>query len=613
MCGIVGWIDWEKDLNQQKQLMEKMNSTLRHRGPDAEGIWLSTRAAFGHRRLSVIDPECGLQPMVYKAGDYTYAITFNGEIYNYQELQRELKTLGHTFSTQSDTEVLLHSYLEWKEDCVSHLNGIFAFGIWDDRQQHLFLARDHMGVKPLFYAQRGSAVLFGSEPKALLAHPLVKARIDKEGLVELFNVFPLHTPGFGMFHDVYEVRPGYSAIFNQSGKHMTQYWSLHSAPHTDDLKSTTEHIRDLLKDTVKRQLIADVPIVTLLSGGLDSSGLTALAAKEFQREGKQLHTYSVDFEDSKQYFVSSAIHESLDAPWVKRVSEHVGTQHHIITVDTAELLENILAPMYAHDYPAFGQIETSMYRLFKAIKQDATVALSGESADEIFGGYSWFGSEDLLQISTFPWIAAFGKIEVAQTILSWLSPEVLEKINFKEYIAQRYQEAVAEVPRLKGENALAAKQRESFYLNLTRFLPVLLDRKDRLSMAAGFEVRVPFCDYRLVEYAWNVPWEMKFVDNIEKGILRRAFADVLPEDARNRRKSGYPTSQHPDYVKGVKGLVLEILNDPNAPVQPFLNAPMIKNIVEEKAPTLTHVFNINPLERIIQINSWLKDYHVEIG
>jgi asparagine synthase (glutamine-hydrolysing) len=612
MCGIVGWVDWERDLRNQGEVIEKMANTLRHRGPDAKGSWLSARAALGHRRLIVIDPECGLQPMIYKAGEHTYALTYNGEIYNYRELRKELEAHGHTFQTQSDTEVLLHTYLEWKENCVLHLNGIFAFGLWDDHQQQLLLVRDHLGVKPLFYAERGSAILFASEPKALLAHGLVKAELDGEGLAELFNFFPLHKPGFGIFHNVYEVRPGHRIIFNRNGHQITQYWSLHSAPHTDNLETTAEHIRELLKDIVDRQLVADVPVVTMLSGGLDSSGLTALAAKEFEQQGKQLQTYSVDFKESDEYFVPSAIHESLDAPWVKRVSEYVDTQHHTITVDNPELLENILVPMYMHDFPGYGQIETSMYLLFKAMKQHATVALSGESADEIFGGYSWFGSEDLLHISTFPWIAAFGKTDVVQGISSWFTPEILEKVKLQEYLAQRYQEAIAEVPRLEGEEPLTAKQREAFYLNLTRFLPILLDRKDRMSMAVGFEVRVPFCDYRLVDYVWNVPWKMKFIDNIEKGILRRAFADVLPEDVCRRRKSGYPTSQHPRYMQGVRDLVLQILNDPNAPVLPFINVPFFKSVMEGKAPELTHVFNVNPLERIIQINSWLQDYHVNI-
>ncbi|OAT80395.1 asparagine synthase (glutamine-hydrolyzing) [Desulfotomaculum copahuensis] len=613
MCGITGWIDWERDLSGQGALIEAMTGKLRHRGPDAQGCWLSAKAALGHRRLIVIDPEGGAQPMVSKEGGRTCALTYNGEIYNYRELRKELADRGHRFRSQSDTEVLLRSYLEWGEDCVRRLNGIFALGIWDEQKQQLFLARDHLGVKPLFYARRGSAVLFGSEIKALLAHPLVEPELDADGLAEVFNFFPLHTPGSAVFKDIKEVRPGHCHIFARGGERVIQYWSLHSAPHNDDLATTTEHIRALLEDTVGRQLIADVPVVTLLSGGLDSSGLTAMAAGDFQQAGKQLHTYSVDFKESSRYFMASAIHKSLDAPWINRVADYLGTKHHTITLDTPELLDNLLIPMYAHDHPAYGQIETSMFLLFKAMKQEATVALSGESADEIFGGYQWFAGEDLLDAATFPWIVEFGKTEVAHEAFSLLSPELLEIIQPRQYLAAKYREAVAEVPRLKGEDAVEAKRREGFYLNLTRFLPILLDRKDRMSMAVGFEVRVPFCDYRLVEYVWNVPWELKVAGNIEKGILRRSFAGLLPDDVLYRHKSGYPTSQHPSYIKGVRDALLPILDDPQAPVRPFLNIPFIKSLLTDEAPSLTHVFNVNPLERIIQINSWLNDYHVHIG
>jgi asparagine synthase (glutamine-hydrolyzing) len=613
MCGIAGWIDWERDLRQVGEVIKNMTDILRHRGPDAEGMWLSPRAALGHRRLIVIDPEGGIQPMVCNEGGCDYVLTYNGEIYNFRELRRELEAKGHKFRSHSDTEVLLRSYLEWRTDCVRHLNGIFAFGLWDGQKEQLLLARDHLGVKPLFYAQRGSAVLFGSEVKALLAHPLVEPELDADGLAEAFNFYPFHTPGCGYFRDVFEVRPGQRIVFDRRGAHAAQYWSLTSEPHTDSLSKTAERIRALLHDTVSRQLVADVPVATLLSGGLDSSGLTGLAARDFAGEGKKLHTYSVDFEESSRYFVTSAIHESLDAPWVERVSQYIGTQHHNIIVHTPELLDNILVPMYAHDHPAYGQIETSMYLLFKAMKKEATVALSGESADEVFGGYSWYGREDLTELKTFPWIASFGEqTKVAEGILAWLSPELVEVIRPKELIARRYREAVAEVPRLDGEDALAAKQRESFYLNLTRFLPIMLDRKDRVSMAVGFEVRVPFCDYRLVQYVWNIPWKMKSVDDIEKGILRRAFADVLPEDVLYRRKSGYPTSQHPSYLRGVRDILLHILNDPNAPIRPYIYVPIIKDLLENNRSGAVHAFNANPVERIIQLNSWLKDYKIRV-
>lgn len=613
MCGISGWIDWEADLTGQGSVIERMADTLCHRGPDSQGQWLSSRAALAHRRLEIIDPAGGGQPMVYQSGDRLYAIAYNGEIYNFRELRRELEDLGHSFRTRSDTEVLLHAYAEWGEACVSRLNGIFAFGLWDEHQQRLLLARDHLGVKPLYYAQRGSAILFGSELKALLAHPLVKPEIDAQGVTELFSF--RHTPGSGIYRDVYELRPAHLALCDRNGMHISRYWSLRSTLHTDDLPTTAEHIRSLLEDIVKRQLISDAPVVAMLSGGLDSSALTSLAANEFRREGNQLHTYSIDFVESAEHFHGSAIRPSLDAPWVKRVSEYADTIHHTITIDTPELVENLLVPMHAFDYPAMGQAGTSLYLLFKAMKRNAKVALSGESADEVFGGYPWFHSEVAFNAPTFPWIATMmgESASRSRSFLSWLAPDLLQKIRPAEHLAWQYQSALAEVPRLEGEDAREARMREIFYLNLTYFLPMLLDRKDLMSMATGFEVRVPFCDYRLVQYVWNIPWTMKTTGNIEKGILRQALAGILPDDARNRRKSAYPTSQNPTYLNAVRDWALHIINDNNAPIHALMNASIIQAIANDKVPGLQGELAAFLFERVIQTNEWLKDYHVTLA
>jgi asparagine synthase (glutamine-hydrolysing) len=607
MCGIAGWIDWNDDLTGQGPMIEQMANKLSHRGPDAHGKWLSFHAALAHRRLKIIDPETGGQPMVYQQGERTFAISYNGEIYNFRELRRELESCGHSFRTRSDTEVLLHAYAEWGEDFIQHLNGIFAFGLWDEQKQQLLLARDQLGVKPLYYAQRGNAILFGSELKVLLAHPLIKTEVDADGLAEILTF--VRIPGSGVYRNVHELRSGHMAICNEKGMRLHRYWSLQSALHRDDVETTSEYIRTLLEDTVKRQLIADVPVVTLLSGGLDSSGISALAANEFKREGKELHTYSIDFVDSAQDFHSTPLHPSLDAPWVKRMAEFAGTQHHTITVDTPALIEALLVPLYAHDFPTAGQMTSSLYLLFKDIKQDATVALSGESADEVFGGYPWFHKEVMLQAPTFPWLAAFhGSM---QNSMNWLSQDTVEKVRPNEHIQEQYRTIMAEVPRLEGETGLDARRREMFYMNQTVFLPFLLERKDRMSMATGFEARVPFCDYRLVQYAWNIPWNMKMVDGIEKGILRRAFAQALPEDVRNRKKSAYPSAQSPAYEQATREWALRILHNANAPIQPLLNRQNIHSIVEGyKQPPIALV---SLYERIIQLNEWLDKYDVTLA
>ena len=609
MCGIAGWIDWMDDLTRQGQMLERMADTLSHRGPDEQGQWLTPHAALAHRRLIVIDPEGGGQPMVYREGERTYALTYNGELYNFREVRSELESRGHSFRTRSDTEVLLHAYVEWGEACVHHFNGIFAFGLWDSHKQQLLLARDHLGVKPLFYAQRGSAILFGSELKALLAHPAIRAEVNGEGLAEVLTF--VRTPGSGIYRDVHELRPGHLAICREQGMRISRYWSLRSAPHTDDLETTSQTIRALLADTVRRQLIADVAVVTLNSGGLDSSGLTDLAAAEFARAGKGLRSYSLDFVGSAQHFHATPLHPSLDAPWAEKVAAYAGTQHQTITVDTPALVENLLVPLEANDFPAEGEVNASLYLLFQVIKQEgATVVLSGEGADEVFGGYPWFHSEAALAAPSIPWLPAV--LGPAESALSWVAPDILERVRPFEYLDQRYRQTIAEVPRLEGEDALAARRRELLYLDLTHLLPFLLDRKDRVSMATGLEVRVPYCDHRLVEYVWNIPFAEKTVGKIEKGILRKAMTGALPEDVRMRRKSAYPSVQNPEYVQATREWTQRILNDASAPVQPFLDRRVVSALVENTNSRPGGTF-VSMFECIIQLDSWMREYQVTLA
>jgi asparagine synthase (glutamine-hydrolysing) len=608
MCGIAGWVNFEKDLTKESLSVERMGRSLAHRGPDADGIWLSPQAAFAHRRLIVIDPEAGAQPMVFKKDGREYVITFNGEIYNFKDLRHRLSIKGHQFKTKSDTEVLLHAYVEWGHKVTEHLNGIFAFGIWDEAKQSLLLARDHLGVKPLFYAQRGSSMLFGSELKAILAHPEVRSVLSEHGMAQIFGRLMVHVPGATVYEDIFEVPAAHRLIFERGGARLERYWQLQSAPHTDDLNTTVMHIRELLQDTVAHQLVADVPVSTMLSGGLDSSGITALAAREFKRLGKTINSYSIDFVNHERDFKPNFMHLDLDTPWARKVSEYSGTSQHMVVIDYPDLLENILVPTMAHDKPGLGQMETSLYLLCKAMKQGATVALSGESADEVFGGYPWFHDREAAFAQTFPWMAMMNQ-NIAP---NYLSKDLNSRFDISHYVAQRYDEALAEVPRLAGEGAVAARRREVLYLNQTRFLPILLDRKDRMSMAVGFEVRVPFCDYRLVEYVWNIPWEMKTTGDIEKGVLRRALEDVLPHDVLYRRKSPYPATQNPAYAAGVRERALEILNNPNAKIRPYFDVAALKTKAEDSITANAagdHMFS--PFEHLVQIEGWLERYKAE--
>ncbi|HEY8425236.1 MAG TPA: asparagine synthase (glutamine-hydrolyzing), partial [Limnochordales bacterium] len=542
MCGIAGWIDWEQDLTRQRPVLEAMTATLTRRGPDGGGHWFSRHAAIAHRHLRVGDPEGGRQPLVRERGGARFVLTLDGELYNAAELHRELTARGHRLRSRSGAEVLLAAFMEWGSACLERLNGVFAFAVWDEGAQRLVLARDRLGAKPLFYARRGDAFLFASELKALLAHPAVEPVVE-EGLAEILALGPARTPGHGVFKGVEELLPGHYLTWDRSGLHSGRYWALESRPHEDSPERTAATVRDLLADATGRQLVAGGPVCTLLSGGLDSSAVTALAARALERQGSgPLRTFSVEFTGNERYFQPNDFQPEADAPYVKRVVAHLGTAHRDVRLDTGQLVEALARAVEARDLPGMADIDASLYLFCREVGKEVAVALSGECADEVFGGYPWFFRQEDLAAETFPWLR---KLDAR---LKVLAPGLRDRIRPREYLAERYRQALAEVPRLAGEEPAAARRREIAYLTLTRWMPVLLDRNDRMSMAAGLTVRVPFCDHRLVEYAWNVPWELKTAGGREKGLLRQALAGVLPEDVLWRKKSPFPKTFDPAYL-----------------------------------------------------------------
>lgn len=613
MCGIAGWIDWQRDLTQQKHILENMSDTLINRGPDASGVWVSQNAALVHRRLIVIDPEGGAQPMIRKKGEYSYIVTYNGELYNTEELRKELVSRGYRFQGHSDTEVLLVSYMEWGPKCVEYFNGIYAFGIWDEKEESLFLARDRMGVKPLFYTSKGDKLIFGSELKTLLAHPEVEAVIDEVGLSEVFLIGPARTPGCGVFRGISELRPGYCLIYNRKGFRLNQYWQLKNKEHNDDLNTTTARVRELVVDAIQRQLVSDVPVCTFLSGGLDSSAISSVATDVYKERGMgKLDTYSIDYVDNDKYFQPSTFQPNTDAPWVKRVSEYLGSRHHYITFDTPQLVEALKRATLARDLPGMADVDSSLYLFCREIKKNATVALSGECADEVFGGYPWYYREEMLYSPNFPWSKAI------KERAGLLSPEVLSKLNPEEYVQNRYEETIAEVTVSSELNPKERRMKEMFYLNLNWFMATLLDRKDRMSMATGLEVRVPFCDHRIVEYMWNVPWEMKYYNHREKGLLRRALEGILPDDVIWRKKSPYPKTHNPNYHHATKSALRQVLNDKSSPLLPLIDVNAVQKMLDSDGATFGKPWfgqlmaSAQIFAYLIQVDMWLREYKVRI-
>ncbi|OIJ94588.1 asparagine synthase (glutamine-hydrolyzing) [Streptomyces colonosanans] len=603
MCGISGWVSYQRDLRRERPTAEAMNATMACRGPDAHGLWLDRHAALGHRRLAIIDLPGGVQPMTEHTPDGDVVLVYSGEVYTYTELRDELRRRGHPFRTDSDTEVVLRGYLEWGAELPERLNGMFAFAIWDGRTDKLLLMRDRMGIKPLYYSPTEDGVLFGSEPKAVLANPLVPRTVDLEGLRELFST--AKTPGHAIWAGMREVEPGTVVTVERAGLHARAYWRLPAVEHTDSLQDTVVRVRELLDDIVCRQLVSDVPRCVLLSGGLDSSTITALAAEQL-RGRETVRTFAVDFVGQTENFIPDGLRSTPDTPYVHDVARHAGTDHQDIVLDPEGLADPKVraAAVRARDLPlGLGDLDQSLLLLFRAIRKHSTVALSGESADEVFGGYAWFHDPAARDAGTFPWLAALER-QHGSGGASVLEPGLRERLDLRGYLARRYEEALAEVPHLDGESdPLERRMREVCYLHLTRFVRMLLDRKDRLSMATGLEVRVPFCDHRLVEYVFNTPWSMKTFDGREKSLLRAAAGNLLPRSVAERVKSPYPSTQDPAYVVELQTQVRDLLSSDNSPALGLLDRARLRQIVAAE-PGEVGTADRNGLERTLDLSVW---------
>ncbi|WP_191562363.1 asparagine synthase (glutamine-hydrolyzing) [Metabacillus idriensis] len=613
MCGITGWVHYKKDLRQEKKMMSNMAECLSKRGPDDTNIWGEQHILFGHKRLVVVDPAGGRQPMTRKKAENLFTICYNGELYNTEDIRVELLKRGYTFAGHSDTEVLLTSYMEWGEECVHHLNGIFAFAVWDSEQEKLFIARDRLGVKPLFYSEQQASFLFGSELKAILAHPDQKAVLDREGLSEVFGLGPSRTPGVGVFKGINELRPAHAMTFSKEGLKVWRYWNVKSQHHRDSFEETVDRVGFLVKDAVTRQLVSDVPVCTFLSGGLDSSAITAIAAKAFEKEGKgPLHTFSIDYEDNDKFFKANEFQPNSDGMWIQKMTDTFQTVHHSSIITQQQLVDYLTEAVEVRDLPGMADIDSSLLWFCKEIKNDFVVGLSGECADEIFGGYPWFHRLQDLSDDAFPWMRS------TDARMSLLRSDWQHKLNLKEYVKMRYQETLKETPLLDGESEIESKRRQLFYLNILWFMSTLLDRKDRMSMGASLEVRVPFADHRLVEYVWNIPWDMKMHGNREKGILRRALEGVLPEEVLYRKKSPYPKTHHPHYTKAVKSWLQSLTKNQDSALHVFFDKNALIDIIESEG----NAFQVpwygqlmtgpQLLAHLAQIHVWFEKYRINI-
>lgn len=608
MCGIGGFVDYERDARRGGPILHGMKRTLTPRGPDAEGTYFDEDAALVHRRLIVIDPEGGKQPM--HSPDRNTIIIYNGELYNTPELRTELMSRGHEFVGHSDTEVLLHAYLEWKTDAFARLNGIFAFAIWEKRERRLTLCRDRLGVKPLFFAPIHNGLTFGSTIDTVLCHPEIEPALDEDGLRTLLLLGPARPPESGVFRQIKSLLPGHFAVLTPENFTDHVYWQLEAHEHEDDLPTTIERTHELICDAARRQLVSDVPLACFLSGGLDSSILSMLAAKDYAARGETLHTWSVDYRDNDKYFTKSIFQPNSDDSYIDQMVDFLGTHHHRVVLEPEALCAALLPATDARALPGMADVDSSLLLFCAAVKRgETTVCLSGECADELFGGYPWYHREEILFEDTFPWSRSVG------LRLGLLTPDAVR--NGEEFVRQHYRDTCDRAPKLSSDDKKAARMREMFVLNLDWFMATLLDRKDRMSMYSGLEVRVPFCDHRIVEYAYNMPWDFKSLEGREKGIVRRAFADELPKEIVYRKKSPYPKTFHPVYTRLCADYVCRIFEDNTSVAASLFDRNAVQKLMQRPESLAEPWFG--QLMRtpqifayIIQLDRWFRHYHVKI-
>ena len=602
MCAISGMIG----LPAATDVIAKMLATMHRRGPDDRGVYQNETATLLHSRLAIIDPEGGRQPMELTVGGETYVIVYNGELYNTQELRRELIKRGHQFKGHSDTEVLLHAYSEFGVECVRQLNGIFAFAVWEVGRKRLFLARDRIGVKPLFYKVHDAGLLFASEMKTILAYPTVRAELDADGARQLVLLGPGRFPGSGVFKDILEVEPGCCGYYEGGRLTLQRYWKLRDREHQESFEETVECVRYLVEDAIRRQMVSDVPIGTFLSGGLDSSIITAVCAREMVNRGERLKTFSVDYLNNDQYFQANKFQPTSDGTFIRLMMDSLGTEHRW-TVLTPEDLENVLeAATIARDLPGMADVDFSLLAFSGDIRQDVKVALSGECADEIFGGYPWYRDPEVRSKEGFPW---------AQNTRqrSLLLPTGIRS-GAEDFIMDAYRDTCRQSDILPGASDTVRRMKEMVNLNFRWFMQTLLDRKDRMSMYHSLEVRVPFCDYRIAEYLYGVPWEYKDNQGREKGLLRQAVSGLIPEEVRCRRKSPYPKTFDPRYEDRISRR-LEVLLNEDGPLWHLLDRENVKKMLtaETQWPWYGQLMRRpQTMAYFLQMDFWLRAYHVEL-
>jgi len=600
MGAICGWINKKENLRGKQEQFTKMLGTMNFRGNNNSGFYFNEHILLGSNRLAIRDLNNGNQPMYYKE----YIIIYNGEIFNTEDLKNKLIERNYTFETNCDTEILLKGYAEYKEEVLEYLEGFFAFAIYNTKTEELFLARDRFGIKPLYYCIKDDNFIFASMIKPILKSKVIEARLDKHALGDILALGPSKKQGSGIFNGINELRSAHYLKFQNGNIEIKEYWSLETKECKDTFDEAKEKIKTLVTDSIRRQMKSDVDIATLLSGGLDSSLVTAIVAKN---KKDQLTTFSIDYEGNDKYFKKTDFTVSLDKQYIDIMSKEFNTRHEYKTISQEDVVNYLKDDLYAKDYPGMTDIDASLLWFSKEISKEFNVILSGEGADEIFGGYPWFYRDELNDREFFPWI---NNIEYRQSLLN---EDIQNKINLKQIVENEYTNTINELPEKDRED----KYKVLFYINMTHFAQCLLERKDRMTMYSSVEARVPFVDTKLIEYLWNLPFDYKYRNNTEKYLLREAFKGIIPDEILYRKKNPYPKTHNPQFLESVSKLLKERLENKNSKLYKIFSIDKINDLLESKDDDMLPWYGqlmTKPqlIAYLYEFDLWLEEYEIEI-
>lgn len=619
MCGITGYLG-----QGNEEILRRMIDSLIHRGPDDEGFYFNNKIGLGHRRLSIIDLATGHQPISNE--DETIWLIFNGEIYNYQELRKKLINQGHKFSTQTDTEVMVHLYEEKGEDFLKELNGMFALALWDEKRKKLILARDRMGQKPLYYSLINNTLIFGSELKALFHHPLIKKDIDFNSLNKYLIYEYVPTPQT-IIKGVNKLEPGHFLVYQNNQLKKSSYWNI-KFNQLENQKDYLTKFEELLEDSVKKRLISDVPLGIFLSGGIDSSTIAYYAQKN---SNQKIKTFSIGFED-----------KSFDeSDYANQAAKFLDTEHYHQNFTPNDLLNSINQIAKINDEPFADASIIPTYLLSKFTRESVTVALSGDGGDELLAGYPTFqalkfakayhhipnlfreiiqktanllpvshdnfsfdfkvkktlsGYEYPLEIQNQIWLGAFTPKENKNIFLS----EISNQINFN----QSFSETDQFIEQTKKESL----ENRIIYLYLKQYLADdILTKADRASMFTSLEVRSPFMDYRLVEFFNSLPYNLKLKGWKTKYVLKELMKDKLPRNIINRPKKGFGIPVAKWINKELKDFTLDLLNESDIKKQGIFNYSEIKKILDEHLNKKAD--HRKKLWTLLMFQQWYQEWH----